>query len=362
MENIAIFYGGKSVEHEVSIITALQVIENIDKEKYKVFPVYIAKNGEWWQLKDYLNKKAYLTLEKQKKMPISFKMGHSVFYSGSHFKKKIIIDAAINCCHGTYGEDGVLQGVFESLNMPYSSADVTSSGVCMNKIVMKQLFEYLGLPITNWLYFEKAQAINFEEIEKTLSYPIFVKPANLGSSVGISKCEEINQLKKAIEIAFSFDRFIILEQGVENLKEINCSVQKINKQICTSELEVPINWENFLTYEKKYISKSKQGNKTVIAPKLNNKLKQDIEDMSKKAYEKFFLDGVIRIDYLYDKKQKQLFINEINTIPGSLSFYLWKGKGLTFKEHITNQILNAKEKAEMKAENLTDFSSKLLKL
>ncbi len=362
MENIAVFYGGKSVEHEVSIITALQVLDNIDKEKFKVFPVYIDHKGAWWRVKNFLKKSSYKNFEKTKKQKIFIEFGKNSLFYGNFIKKEAKIDAIINCCHGTEGENGSLQGVFEFLNIPYSSAGVMASAVCMNKVVMKQLFEKHKFDITKWKYFKRGENINFEKLLNELKFPLFVKPANLGSSVGISKCENLEDLKLATEIAFGFDEFIIVEEGVQNLMEINCSVQVINGKVETSELEVPINWEKFLTYEDKYVSKTKGESKTKLGTKLNKKLKNDIEILSIKAYEKFFLSGVIRIDYLYNKQTKELFINEINTIPGSLSFYLWKPKGLTFSSHITNLIVQAQEKAKHKKENITQIDSPLLDL
>lgn len=362
MENIAIFYGGKSVEHEVSIITALQVMDNINKEKYKIFPVYIDHNGAWWKMINYMNKGEYKNLKKAKKHKVFVEFGSQCLFIKEIKKHKTKIDVAINVCHGTQGEDGCLQGVFELLGIPYSSAGVMASAVCMNKIVMKQLFEKHGLNITKWQYFKRDEKIDFAKTLENLKFPLFVKPANLGSSVGISKCENLQELEVATSIAFGFDEYIIVEEGVENLMEINCSVQKKDGKVQTSELEVPVNWEKFLTYENKYVSKTKGQTKTVVGADVKQDIRQKIEESATLAYEKFFLDGVIRIDYLFNKKTNELFINEINTIPGSLSFYLWKPKAISFSAHISNQIEQAKQKAKIKDMNITKIQSPLLDL
>ena len=360
MENIAIFYGGKSVEHEVSVITGLQVIENIDKEKYRPIPIYIDKQGLWWIVKNFKEKKQYINIKTAKKKKIFVLVGKSVLITKNIFTKKIPIQACINCCHGTNCEDGVLEGVFESMCMPSSAPSVLPSAICMNKIVTKQLFDYYSFSQTKYMFFKREDKIDMSNVIKELNFPIFVKPANLGSSVGISKCEKIGEIQNALEIAFSFDEYVILEEGVKNLKEINCSVQKINGKIVASELEMPISWEKFLTYEQKYVQKNKNEKKRVVGVKIDKKIAKQIVDLSCEVYDKFNLDGVIRIDYLLDSKTKQLYINEINTIPGSLAFYLWKPKGISLKEHITLQIIQAKEKQKNKEKNKTNFNSNIL--
>ena len=360
MENIAVFYGGKSVEHEVSILTALQTMKNIDEKKYIIYPVYIDKNGKWWTVKDFLNKENYIHFSKTKKQEVTVKFGEPYLYVG-FFKKKIKIDVCLNCCHGTNGEDGVLQGVFESLNLPYTGADVLSSSVCMNKIYMKQLFAFYEMPIVDYLFFSREEKIDIEDIRNKITFPLFVKPANLGSSVGINRCENLDQLKTAIEVAFHFDEFVIIEKGVENLKEINVSVQKIDGEIKTSELEHPIAWQKFLTFEEKYISKHKSDKKREIGIRLPEKLEKEIDELALKAYKNFNLSGVIRIDFLFDTQDKKLYINEINTIPGSLAFYLWKGRGISLKAHISLQIIQAKQKWMSKQKNNTEYVSNILK-
>lgn len=361
MENIAVFYGGKSVEHEVSIITAIQIMQNIDENKFKIHPVYIDKSGKWWTLKEFLDKTKYINIQKAKKNRVKANFGEPYIIIDGIINKKIKIDVALICCHGTNGEDGVLQGVFESLNIPYSGCAVLSSSVCMNKIYMKELFEHYKMPIVEYLTFKRDDNIDFEKIEKEIKYPMFVKPANLGSSVGINKCEDLQELKTALEVAFSFDEFVIIERGVENLKEINVSVQRINNKIETSELEHPISWTKFLSFEEKYVSKHKSDKKREIGIRLPQKLEEQIDTLAKQAYIKFNLSGVIRIDFLYDLKAKNLYINEINTIPGSLAFYLWKGKGISLREHITLQIVQAKNKWQIKDKNITDYTNTLLK-
>lgn len=360
MENIAIIFGGKSVEHEVSVITALQVIKNIDRQKYNVLPIYIDKKGVWWTAKNADQKQTYAMISKAKKWQVQPLLGQAKIKIKKLFSKPTKIDAVINCCHGTGGEDGCLQGVLESLNVPYSGPDVLASAICMNKILCKQLFEYHNLPIVQHKIVCRGENVDLNTICSQLGFPIIVKPCSLGSSVGISCCEDVEQIQKALEIAFEFDSQAILEQAVQNLKEINCSVQKINGIVECGQLEMPISWEKFLTYEQKYVQKNKNAKKRIVNVKLPKKIQRQIENYSKLVYEKFCLDGVIRIDYLMDDSTKQIYINEINTIPGSLAFYLWKGKGISLRQHIDLQIEQAKQKWANKQKNKTNFSSNIL--
>ncbi|MGI5841768.1 MAG: D-alanine--D-alanine ligase [Christensenellales bacterium] len=359
MKNIAVFYGGKSVEHEVSVITGLQVLENIDKELFNPIPIYIDKQGIWWKVEDALNKATYKNFASAKKQKVFMKAGSKSLFLKKRFTlQEIKIYAAINLCHGTNGEDGVLQGTLDCLGIANSGSDVLASALCMNKIILKQLFEFHKFPCTKWVWFERGTKINLDDIE--LAYPLIVKPANLGSSVGISKCENKQELENALKVAFEFDRFAVVEECVQNLQEINCSVQMLNGEVETSELETPISWDKFLSYEDKYVSKNKSQAKRIVSPRLSRKLMNTVELLSKQAYIKFGLSGVIRIDYLYNTQTKEFYMNEINTIPGSLSFYLWKPKGISFKKQISLQIQQAEEKQAQKNKNNTNFNSVLL--
>lgn len=359
MLNVAVIFGGKSVEHDVSIITGRQVLNNIDKKKYKVIPVYIDKFGVWWTGKDLVESKTFLPFDGNKHKKISVIPGENFFLINGLFKKKVRIDCAINCSHGTNGEDGNLQGLLNLINVASTGSDTLSSSICMNKIVMKNLFEKLNLPVVKFVTLKRMDLMNYDKIK--LRYPLIVKPSSLGSSIGISKVYNSNDLFNALETAFNFDGEVIIEEAVDNLREINCSVQVINDEITTSDLEEPISWENFLSFNDKYIlggKKSRQKRKTKV--KIGKKLENKIRDISKFCYESFNLSGVIRIDFLLNNETKELYINEINTIPGSLAFYLWKGQGISFRKHIDLQIEQAVEKQAQKLLNKTEFESNLL--
>lgn len=359
MLNVAVFFGGKSVEHDVSIITGRQVLANIDSAKYNVIPVYIDKNNKWWTGDDLDLSQTYLPFNQKKHKSISICAGENVFVINGFKQKRIKIDCAVNCCHGTCGEDGNLQGLLNLLDIASTGSDTLASSVCMNKIFMKRLFERFGFSIPKYITLKRQQIMEYENVK--LKFPLIVKPANLGSSIGISRVNNREELFSALETAFCFDEEVLIEEAVLNLREINCSVQKINDEIVTSDLEEPIAWEKFLSFEDKYVQNGKKsGQKRKLKVKIGKRLEKKIRDISSLCYEYFNLSGVIRIDFLLDDATKQLFINEINTIPGSLAFYLWKGKGISFKKLIDLQIEQAIKKREQKLLNKTNFQSNIL--
>ena len=357
MKNIAVIFGGKSVEHDVSIITACQIMNNIDKEKFDVTAIYIDKNGNWWTGKDFDKKQTFVNFSQSKHKKISLKMGEPYIYFSFGRKKKI--DCFFNCCHGTFGEDGNLQGVFNCLNVAFTGSDTLASALCMNKVMMKKLFEFYDFPIVSYEVYKRSDIVKCEKCK--LKFPVIVKPANLGSSVGISKVMEKNQLMSALETAFCFDGEVIVEECVSHLREINCSVMKVGDEIVVSNFEEPIGWENFLTFDDKYVGGGKKsGQKRKLKVDLPKDIEKEIIDISKQSYEKLGLAGVVRNDFMLNDKTKQLYINEINTIPGSMAFYLWQGKQVSFRKLIELQIEDAFKNQENKLLNKTNFESKIL--
>lgn len=367
-KNIAIIYGGKSVEHEVSIITGLQIQENIDKNKYNETLIYIDKDGDWFIGDKLKNIKLYSNWDKEKKKVKKIYPELNKKNRKNIFNK---IDAAIIACHGTYGEDGKLQGFLDLLDVPYTSCGVVASASGMDKVVMKKIFIGIGLPILPYIWFykdewKKNQKECINKVHYTLDYPVFVKPANLGSSIGISMANNENELKKAIDIAVEYDRRVLIEKGITDAVEINCSVLFSDGEVVTSNLEEPIKWEKFLSFEDKYIrsnTKSKSGMAGMtrkIPADLADDIKREIEEYSTKIYKTMDCKGVVRIDFLLNREKTKVYVNEINTIPGSLSFYLWEGKGINFKNLIDKLIIEAIKFNEDKKSYITKFDSPIL--
>ena len=254
MLNLAIFYGGKSAEHDISIITAIQVIRNLNKGKYNVTPIFIDENNVWHVLDDYLNLNIYANKEyKGVELASGFFNGCLVKKSMLGFKKFKKIDIAINSMHGLNGEDGTLSGLLELNNIPYVGSGVLASSVGMDKVIQKDVLRANGLPVARYIYFNEVDYTDNEQlfikkVEENIGYPVVVKPANLGSSIGINISKNREELIKNIKIALNYDKKVIIEEQILNLREINCSVLGNYKHTEISILEEPKNWKTFLDF------------------------------------------------------------------------------------------------------------------
>jgi len=374
-KRVGLFFGSKSVEHEISIITAMQVLNAIDKEKYEVIPIYINKRGEFFTgdyLKEINNFKNLSLIPKNSQKIINLKLNvksKMIFETESIFNKKIEIDIAFSTIHGTYGEDGKIQGIFEMLNIPYVGADVTSSALGMDKVLMKEIFKANDLPIVNHLWIKRDEWENkkdeiIKSIEEKIKYPLFVKPANLGSSIGITKAYDRENLINGVEIAKFYDKKIIFEQSIENLKEINCSVLGNDEPIASVCEEVKSN-KDFLDYESKYKSKPRQEQILkkyghTIPANISDIKTKEIQELAIKAFKAIDCNGIARIDFLMDKTTEKVYVNEINTMPGAISFYLWEASGIPFPNLIDNLINLAYEIYDDKNKNITSIDSDVL--
>ena len=372
MKKVGVIFGGRSVEHEVSVITGMQIIENINKTKYEVVPIYINKEGKWLtgnSLMDFKNYKDN-NFKDAKEIIISPSYKDNNIYARPEdvgiFGKKILgkIDIMFPAIHGTNGEDGTIQGLLELIDIPYVGPGVLGASVGMDKILMKDVYKANNLPVVeySWFYrskWEKDKDQIIEDIEEKLGYPLFVKPANLGSSIGISKAKDREGLINSIEIAIKYDRKIIIEKAVESPREINCSVIGYEDELITSLCEEPLGWEEVLTFEDKYVKSNAKGGKSsgerrIIPAEIEDNIREEIEELAKKAFTTIDARGVSRIDFLIDKNKK-IYINEINTLPGSISFYLWEGKGYPFNKLIDELINIAIKVYDEKKDNVYSY-------
>ncbi|HOK63362.1 MAG TPA: D-alanine--D-alanine ligase family protein [Soehngenia sp.] len=377
MKNVGILFGGRSVEHEVSVITAMQIIENIDKTKFYPIPIYINKNGEWLVSESFLKFESFKNekFENVKKIILSPNYKDNNLYIHPNdiklFTKKDLesIDVFFPAFHGTNGEDGTIQGLLELIGLPYVGAGVLSSSVGMDKIIMKDIFKSNNIPVVDYTYYYRStwklrKEDILKDIESKIAYPLFVKPANLGSSIGISKVKSNVDLEGAIELAFSYDRKIIIEKAVENPREINCAVMGYEDDLEVSLCEEPLGWKEILSFEDKYV---KQGGKSTkgdnknknIPANLSDELRTKIENYAKLAFKCIDCRGNARIDFLV--QENDVFVNEINTMPGSIAFYLWEGKGYSFKDLITKMIDIAIGAQKDKEANMYTYDSNLFK-
>ena len=376
MKKVGVVFGGRSVEHEVSVITGMQVMENIDKKKYEVVPIYISKEGKWLTgdcLLDFSNFKNNKLSEAQE-IFVSPNCGNYNIYPNPEsiglFGKKVLgsLDVVFPALHGTHGEDGSIQGLFELMDIPYTGCGVLASSVGMDKILMKDVYKANGIPIVNYHWFYRSNWKNdkdsvVKEIEEKLQYPVFVKPANLGSSIGINIAKNQEALIEAIEVAVNYDRKVIIEQAVERPREINCAVLGYDKELTTSLCEEPLGWEDVLTFEDKYVKSNAKGGKSsgerrIIPADISDQLRVKIEELAKQSFLCIDAKGTARIDFLVDKDEN-VFVNEINTIPGSFGFYLWEGKGYSF-ERLVDELINiAIATHEDKKSNMYNFDANL---
>lgn len=350
--NLGVFFGGASVEHEVSVISALQAMNSMKGDTYEILPVYMAKEGGFYTgapLRKIENFKDIPGLLKQCVQVTFVKEAGRVKMielRPRKFKKAMeqTVDFAFPIVHGTNCEDGSLQGFFEVLGLPYAGCDVVSSAVGMDKVLFKQVMAENGLPVVPGVSFYAREFVADQDaiVEKieALGYPLIVKPANLGSSVGISKADNRTALLEKIQLASSFASKLLVEKAVTGLREINCSVVGDVNNCTPSVCEEPVMSDEILSYSDKYQrgkGKSKNSgmaslDRMIPAP-ISNEKRDEICDLSCRVFKALGCNGVVRIDYLMDTNDNdRVYVNEINTIPGSLAFYLWEAAGKKYPD------------------------------
>ena len=355
---VGVFFGGRSVEHEISVISALQAINAFDSEKYDVVPVYISKQGKWFtgdallDVKNYKDLKSLETkVEEVFMKPVygDYKLYRENIKGGIFSKKDPVVSElhiAFPVLHGSHGEDGMFQGLIETIGIPFVGCDTLSSANGMDKITMKMILSESGIPVVDYIWFTDREWLGNREsidkkIEENLEYPVIVKPANLGSSVGISKASDRKELDRAIENAIRFSSRIIVEHMVQDMMEINCSVLGDADHRESSVCEEPIKHKDFLTYDEKYGGGGKAGmqaSQKKIPADIPDETSSKIKSLASETFRVLACNGVSRIDFMIDKETGDIFVNEINTIPGSLSYYLWEETGVSFKELIDKLI------------------------
>lgn len=355
---VAVIFGGMSVEHEISIISALQAIEYINQEKYEVIPLYMTKDNKFYVGEKIADIEAFRNIDALLKESTRVILLNEdgrvniVRYPMKKLGNNVIntIDAAFPIVHGTNVEDGALQGYLQTLGLPYVGCDVLSSAVGMNKYVMKTVFKDNGIPVLDCACYTLNDFENIEtllnSVEEKFAYPVIVKPVNLGSSVGISKAADREKLEEALNLAFTFAAKVLVEPAIEQLKEVNCSVLGDELSAEASECEEPLNADEILSYEDKYIGGGKKtgGSKGMaslsraIPAHIDDKTRDTIRKMAVKAFQCLGCNGVSRIDFMIDQADGKIYLNEINTIPGSLAFYLWEPVGVKYSELLDRMI------------------------
>jgi len=377
MKTIGVFFGSRNTEHDISIITGEMIIAGLKGLDYGVIPVYITKEGEWMIGEELGSLFAFTDAEKKITAESKFKQyfldlensqGKLVFKKKGLGGKSITIDLAFPALHGAYGEDGTIQGLFEMLNIPYVGCEVPASAIAMDKALTKQICLVEGIPTTKFVHFGKEDwSKNKDEIVakiKGLKWPVFVKPTHGGSSIGIAKIKDKDQLEDKIDVAFCYDEKVIVEEGVEDLMDVTCCLIG-NEEPIASRLQESVFSSDLFDFEEKYLKDGgsqlgKSENGIVIPARLDDKTTKEIRDMAKEVYKATGCSGIARVDFLYNKKTKEIFANEINPLPGTIYHHLWKESGIELPELLEKLIGYAEESFQKKQKIVQTFKSSVL--
>ena len=377
--NLGVIFGGQTVEHEVSVISALQAIKNMNEEKYNIIPIYIAKDKTWYtghMLKDIETYKNFDDLKKYSKKVVLCKNGEEFVLqtvNGLFRKTVAVLDIVFPIVHGNNVEDGSLAGYLETVGIPYVGPHILGAALGQDKVVLKQVLVSANIPIVNYTWFYDNEYLEdkdeiLKKIKK-LGYPVIVKPANLGSSVGITKAKSEKEIESAVEEAIKYDNKIVVEECINDLVEVNASVLGNYEFQKVSVLEEVMGADEILSYSDKYLSSSKTKGSTgskgmastsrIVPARISKELTKKIQDTSKEVFKLLNLSGVCRIDYLIDSKTNKYYVNEPNTIPGSLAFYLWKETNLVYKDLLDEMIQIAIKEYKNKAKKLRSFDTNI---
>lgn len=376
---VGVFFGGKSVEHEVSVISGLQAYNAFDKDKYEPIAIYITKDNELY------TGEAISDIANYKNIPDLLKKSTRVFFMCEQGKVELIqypekkfgnsvvaqIDVAFPVVHGANVEDGCLQGFLRHYNIPFAGCDVMASAVTMDKYVMKTVLKDNDIPVLdcvtlNVREYQSDEAAALRKVEDRIVYPVIVKPVNLGSSVGIKVAKDQDQLREALEYAFTFGAKVLVERAITNLREINCAVLGDYEEAEASECEEPISSDEILSYEDKYVAGSKGGSEGMrtarreLPANLTAERREEIRQLAVKTFQVLDCNGVSRIDFMIDKDLDKVYVNEINPIPGSLAFYLWEALGKPYAELLDDMVKLALKREREEKNMMTSFDSNIL--
>lgn len=374
--SIAVFFGGKATEHEVSVISAIQAMENMNQEKYQIVPIYISKEEKFYYGEELRN------IENYKKLPELLKKVSEVGFIRNTLTNKVEafrlpikmlpkklaeFDLAFPILHGNKGENGSIQGFFEMLQVPYVNSGVGAAAIGMDKVAAKRIARDMGIPVVDFVAFDKYRFFGEEEscikeCESVLNYPMIIKPASGGSSIGVEIANTPEELSYKLNQVFLLDRKVIVENKVEAIREVNCSVVGDITEAHTSVIEEPMTSSEVLSFTDKYMNNATKGMSSAtrkIPADISEEMQKQVEEYSLRLFKEFGNAGVVRIDYIIDQAVNKLYFNEINTIPGSLSFYLWKPKGKEYSVLLDKLIKIAMQEHKRLAEIQYSFENNL---
>lgn len=377
-KNLVIAFGGMSPEHEVSVLTALQAVAALKKTDYSLIPLYITKSGRW------LTGSSLLDLEKFRDLKKLEKECKACTFSQNEFGQPELremtsnwllkgrahtVYALLAAFHGSDGENGAFQGICESFNIPYTGSGVLASAIGMDKVRAKDLCRSHNLPVVEGIDFHEPEWVennnNILNRAEALNYPLVIKPVHLGSSIGVEVVQDRDGLIKAVETAFRYDAHILIEKAVKPLTEINCSVMGTPDDNRASVCERPVGEKELLSFRDKYMregggAKGMFSADRVIPADIDEKLSHSIRESSRQIFRLFGCSGLARLDFLVNSDTGNFYFNEINTIPGSFSFYLWKESGITYPQLLQRLIEIALERNRQKNGRIQSYETNLL--
>lgn len=367
---LGILFGGASVEHEISILSAIQAMNHLDQTRYEIIPIYVGKDHQLYHspmLRDVDN---FRDLDKlcAKLSPIAlYKKGNKVLLKGtSLFHREISIDMILPIMHGTYGEDGTLQGYLRMLGIPFCACDISAAVLGQDKELMKQVLMAKELPLVPWFAVEKdkQKETDFMKQCEEIGWPLIIKPATLGSSVGIHIAKNTEDLFSALDDAFQYDRHVVIEHALTKMREFNCAVFGDEEEVTVSSIEEVLKGDEILSYKDKYEGNGKSkgivSTNRMIPAELSKSLQAEMEMLAVQTFHALRGFGIARIDFLMDKETDKLYINEINTIPGSLSFYLFEPKGIAFAQLLDEYIQLTLKRQRKQAQMIFSYSNNVL--
>lgn len=376
---VGVIFGGRSVEHDVSVVTGHQVMQALNPQRYEVIPIYIDREGRWFTGEPLLDLKNYG--EDVFRVPgvlptllSSSTQHHGLIVnplpSGLFAKSKVQrLDVVFPAIHGSHGEDGTLQGLVEMADIAYVGCGVEASAIANDKLMTKVVLRQHGIPVVDALgvtraeWFDNADKV-VAQVEAQFEYPVFVKPVTLGSSIGIGRAADEATLRAALDVAANLDSRIMVEAAVQYGVEINCSVMGNGNEIRASVLEQPLSWDAFLTYEEKYM-RGNEGMKSaerIIPAPITPELTEKIRKLAQNAFIAIGGRGIARIDFLARPESDEVYLNEINTLPGSFSFYLWQEDGMSASDLVEHLVKLAQDAHADKRRNLYNYKTNLIQL
>lgn len=338
-ENLAVIFGGVSCEHDISIISAIQAIKNIDTNFYNIIPIYITKSGVMLTGKKLIELSTFSNMNYKKFKPVTFVSGSNNLYLKSLFgyTKKQIINVALVIMHGENGEDGKIMSMLSLCGIPYSACDQMQSAICMDKCVFKDYLKGLkintvsGLTVFDYDYLTNPEKVK-KQVLKQLNYPVILKPATLGSSIGIKIANNESELEAGLVVAFNYCNKVLIESYLSDITEINVALLGFNNDVTISETEQPVKQNDILTFDNKYMGNSSAGManlKRIIPADVSAEIAEEVKQTALKIFNSLSLKGVVRFDFIVDNKTNKVYVNELNTIPGSLAFYLFNPIDIT---------------------------------